>query len=185
VENDMEKELIMKHNALVAIFVLGCAVTFIGRAQADNIQFAYEGDGVTVNGTLFGANNGNGTWTITNITGTYNGIGITGLVPLGADPSYIYNNLFYSPADGSYVDDSGILFNVPGIGDVNLYFDPTLGYLSSTGNVSSGFVTTAVTVDFSAPAPEPGTLALLGTAILGSWGMIRRRGLRLARNIGS
>jgi len=175
----------MKHNALVTILILCSGLAFIGRAQADNIQFAYEGDGVTVNGTLSGTNNGNGTWTITNITGTYNGIGITGLVPLGADPNYIYNNLYYYPANASYVDDAGILFSVPGIGDVNLYFDPTLGYLSSTGNASNGFVTTAVTVDFSAPAPEPGTLALLGTAILGSWGMVRRRAFRLARNIGS
>ena len=173
----------MKRKALVAIFVLSCALAFVGGAQADDIQFSYNGGGVTVNGTLFGTNNGNGTWTITDITGTYNGIGIAGLVPLGTDPNYIYNNLFYYPAGASYVDDSGILFNVPGLGDVNLYFDPTSGYLNSTGDVSSGFVTTAVTADFSAPAPEPGTLALLGTAILGTWGMARHRAFRLARNV--
>jgi len=174
----------MKSNALVAIAVLSCTLALAGRSQADNIEFTYDGQGVAVSGTLFGTNNGNGTWTITDISGTYNGIGIAGLVPVGTDPNYIYNNLFYYPGNASYVDDAGILFNVPGLGDVNLYFDPTSGYLNSTGDVSSGFVTTAVTADFSAPAPEPGTLALLGTAILGSWAVVRNRAFRLARNIG-
>ena len=78
---------------------------------------ATRGDGVAVSGILLGDNNGNGTWSITGITGTYNGIAIAGIVPLGADPSYIYNNLLYYPADPLFVDNDGILFNVPGIGE--------------------------------------------------------------------
>jgi PEP-CTERM motif len=172
----------MKMNVLGAIAVLCCALAFATRSQADAISFNYSGDGVTVSGTLFGTGNGNGTWTITGITGTYNGIGIAGIVPLGADPSYIYNNLLYYPSDPLFVDNAGILFNVPGVGDVNLYFDPSFGYGNITGSLDPGFVTTAVIVDFSSPAPEPATLGLLGTGILGTLAVVRRRTMRLARD---
>jgi hypothetical protein len=171
----------MKKNVLGAIAVLCCALAFATRSQADAINFNYSGDGVAVSGTLFGDNNGNDTWTITGITGTYNGISIAGIVPLGVDPSYIYNNLLYYPADPLFVDNDGILFNVPGVGDVNLYWDPSFGYGNITGSLDQGFVTTAVTVDFSSPAPEPATLGLLGTGILATLAVVRRRALHQAR----
>jgi hypothetical protein len=151
----------MKKNVLGAIAVLCCVLTFATRSQADVISFNYSGDGIAVSGTLFGDNNGNGTWIITGITGTYNGIAIAGIVPLGADSSYLYNDLFYYPADPLFVDNDGILFSVPGVGDVNLYWDPSFGYGNITGGLDQGFVTTAVNVNFSSPAPEPATLGLL------------------------
>jgi PEP-CTERM motif len=171
----------MKKNVLGAIAVLCCALAFTTLSQADAIPFNYSGSEVAVTGTLFGTSNGNGTWTITGISGTYNGIAIAGIVPLGADPSYIYNNLLYYPADPLFVDNAGILFNVPGVGDVNLYWDPSFGYGNITGSLDRGFVTTAVAVDFSSPAPEPATLGLLGTGILGTLVVVRRRTLHLAR----
>lgn len=174
----------MKKNVLGTIAVLCCALVFAARSQADAIPFNYFGDGVAVSGTLFGASNGSGTWSITGITGTYNGVAIAGIVPLGTDPSYVYNNLLYYPADPLFLDNAGILFDVPGVGAVNLYFDPSFGYGNITGDLSRGFVTTPVTVDFSSPAPEPGTLGLLGIGILGTLGVIRGRRPRLvpARN---
>ena len=171
----------MKKNVLGAIAVLCCALAFATRSQADAFSFNYSGDGVTVTGTLFGDSNGNDTWTVTGIAGTYNGIAIAGIVPLGADPSYIYNNLLYYPADPLFVDNAGILFSVPGVGDVNLYFDPSFGYGNITGSLDRGFVTTAVTLDYS-HAPEPATLGLLGTGILGTLAVVRRRESRLAHS---
>jgi hypothetical protein len=171
----------MKKNVLGVIAVLFCALAFTTLSQADAINFNYSGEGVAVSGTLFGASNGNGTWTITGVAGTYNGIAIAGIVPLGADPSYIYNNLLYYPSDPLFVDNAGILFNVPGVGDVNLYWDPSFGYGNITGNLDRGFVTTAVTLNCS-PTPEPATLGLFGTGILGTFAVVRRRTSRLAPN---
>src|ERR1017187_3545080 len=138
-----ERNLVMKKNVLGAIAVLCCALAFAARSQADAIPFNYSGDGVAVSGTLFGASDGNGAYTITGIAGTYNGIAIAGIVPLGADPSYIYNNLLYYPADPLFVDNAGILFNVPVVGDVNLYFDPSFGYGNITRDCSRGVVENA------------------------------------------
>ncbi len=174
----------MKKNVLGILAVLCCTLAFAAYSQADAINFDYSGAGVAASGTLFGTSNGNGTWTVSGIAGTYNGIAIAGIVPLGTDPSYIYNNLLYYPADPLFVDNGGILFSVPGVGDVNLYFDPSFGYGNITGDLSRGFVTTPVAVDFSASAPEPGTLALLGTGILGVLGIYRRRTAQLASNRG-
>lgn len=172
----------MKKNVLGILAILCCTLALTVCSQADAINFTYSGDGVTASGTLFGTTNGNGTWAVTGIAGTYNGTAIGGIVPLGADPSYIYNNLLYYPADPLFVDNGGILFNVPGVGDVNLYYDPSFGYGNITGDLGSGFVTTPVAVDFSASAPEPGTLALVGTGILGMLAIYRRRAANLASN---
>lgn len=172
----------MKKNVLGILAVLCCALAFATHSRADAINFTYSGDGVTASGTLFGISNGNGTWSVTGIAGTYNGTAIGGIVPLGADPSYIYNNLLYYPADPLFVDNGGILFNVPGVGDVNLYYDPSFGYVNTTGDLSRGFVTTPVAVAFSASAPEPRTLVLVGTGILGMLGIYRRRAAHLASN---
>ena len=54
---------------------------------------------MAVSGTLFGTDNHDGSETITGITATYNQIGVSGIVAVGLDPYFLYNNLYY---DSSY-----------------------------------------------------------------------------------
>jgi hypothetical protein len=143
-------------------------------AWADTIALSYtDGASVNLSATLTGTPNGNGIWTITNATGTYSGNTILGILPLNADPNYVYNNLYYYPSNPTAVDYYGIVFDVTNIGSVNFWYNG--GYISTTGTANTAFVTSAVTGTFGAPVPEPGTLALLGSGVLGLTGMLRRK----------
>ena len=89
---------------VIASAVLVCAITLAGSAFADAILFAYIGPGVSVAGTFFGSNNGNGSWTVTGIDATYNSIQVSGIVATGLDPRFLYNNLYYQPSAPFAVD---------------------------------------------------------------------------------
>lgn len=99
---------------LLALTVLVCAVCLAGASRADAIPFAYSGPG-------FGSDNANGSWTITGFDATYNQIQVAGIVANGLDPHFLYNNLYYDSGYAPFaVDYYGIVFAVPGLGDVNL-----------------------------------------------------------------
>ena len=173
----------MKTHVLV-LAVLGCALVLSGTASADAIPFSYSGTGVSVAGTLFGSNNTDGSWTITGITATYNQIAVTQMVPPNSDPNFGYNNLYYDSGFAPYaVDYLGVVFNVPGLGDVNLCSYTAAGGCGSGGYASilwdgGGYQLTQVTQSNIGPAtPEPATLALFGDGPVAA-GVAARRRLR-------
>ena len=130
--------------------------------------------GVSVAGTFFGSNNHDGSWTITGIDATYNQLEVSGIVAPGLDPRFLYNNLYYDTGYAPYaVDYLGIVFNVPGLGDVNLCsYTPSGGcgnggYASILWDGGSYQYTQVKLAQFSkpetgSPVPEPSTLALWG-----------------------
>lgn len=152
-----------------------------GLARADSIAFAYSGPGLSVSGTLFGVSNGNGSWSITGIDATYNQIQISGIVANGLDPHFIYNNLYYAPGYAAYaVDYYGIVFAVPGLGEVNLCSYAPAGGCGSGDLASilwngSYYQFTQLTQSNFGPAvPEPATLAMFGTGLVAAGAFARR-----------
>lgn len=146
-------------------------------AFADSVSFSYsDGSTVFVQGTLTGTVGG-GDFTATSATGTYNGRPIS-LVAPGVDGAFIYDNVVYFPPVSGYsLDLNGLLFNVAGLGDVNLC--ATTGCAGFDGYTSisnfGGVALTNVAATFDAPTPEPSTLLMLGSGIVGFAGVLRRK----------
>ena len=177
------------NKCVLAFAVLLCAVLLPTPACADAIPFAYSGPGLSVSGSFFGTNNGDGTYTITGIDATYNQTQVSQIVAPGLDPRFLYNNLYYDSGYAPYaVDYYGIVFNVPGLGDVNLCSDNGSGGCGAGGYASilwnsNNYQFTQVSLtqpsqsNAESPVPEPSTLALLGGGLAAA-GMAARRFMR-------
>ncbi len=164
----------------LALGLVCCCVLMVAAASADTIAFSYSGTGVSVSGTFYATDNYNGSWSITGINALYNGITVTQIVPLGTDPNFIYDNLYFYPPSPTYFDNAGVLFNVPTVGQVNLCYVGAApcgsgGYTSIVWD-GSGYTFTSVTSSsFGAPVPEPSSMLLLGGGLLAVAGAVRRR----------
>ncbi|HVP50144.1 MAG TPA: PEP-CTERM sorting domain-containing protein [Candidatus Bathyarchaeia archaeon] len=176
----------MKQCVLISVVVV-CTLAVPMQLCADAIPFAYSGPGVSVSGTFFGSDNANGSWTITGIDATYNNIQVSEIVAPGFDPRFLYNNLYYEPGYADFaVDYLGIVFNVPGLGDVNLCTYTPSGGCGDGGYYSilwSGHSYQFTPVDFvrinqsqiASATPEPATLALLGSGLTAVGVLTRKR----------
>lgn len=161
---------------------LGVALTMLvlsTSAFANTVNFSYgNGSSLLVHGTLTGTLNGN-VFTATSASGFYNGTPIS-LVAPGVDGAFSYNDLVYVPPVSGYsVDMYGLVFNVAGLGDANLC--ATAGCAGSEGytNISNftkdvGYVFTNVTATFDSPTPEPSTLLMMGSGLIGLAGVVRK-----------
>lgn len=110
------------------------------------------------------------------------GNAIAAIVPVGVDPNFVYNNLYYYPANPTHVDYCGIVFDVAGIGDVNLCYYSTDGgcgsggYTAITWDSTNGYGFTGITSsNLGQPTPEPGRLALVATGAVALAGALRRK----------
>ena len=164
-------------------------------AHADaSYSYSYFGAGVSGSGdfTLTGTAT-DGVYEVTSMDGQVNGTNIAGLLPVD---SYKDNdNLFYD--SDTYLDGSGVSFLLDNAANVNIYYSNGDWFLQGDGNFvldgggdgpvltpSTLGPTTLVLTSFTfAPeaittTPEPSSIALLGTGVLGAAGMMRRRLLK-------
>jgi hypothetical protein len=133
-------------------------------AHANSVwDFTITGTGVQASGSFEAAGNGSTASTVLSMTGSYtdpqttNGT-ITGVVALNADPDFVYDNQF---GGTPYFSSNGLLFDVNGSQDVNLYSKGS-GYWIATFEPNNVVLNEAVTLTISAaPVPEPAPLAMM------------------------
>jgi hypothetical protein len=154
---------------LAAVFCLAAASPVF----ASSFVWSYSGGTDSGSGTFTATPNGHpGQYLITGITGTWDHSSITALLAPGTCCSSPANdNILYYPASPTFLDLSGVGFSFMAGGvDVNIYYCPgscnfgAAGYsvLTSANPSQVSSANGHFTV-----APEPMTLGLLGTGLVG------------------
>ena len=184
---------------ILSILVFALATT--GLAMADAFTFSFNANGQTGHGLLLDANEGGGQWSITGASGTIDGFAVTGVAPCaypgpcGPIGTTTWDNILYYPAAITFpntgaanVDWQGLMFTLANGDYLNLYYYDNqsqgadicggLGYcaslLDANGNpISSGVVSNATFAP--ATTPEPSSLVLFGSGILGLAGILRKK----------
>jgi PEP-CTERM motif len=142
-------------------------------AKADTFTFSSTGSGGGFSGTglLTASNNGDGSFTVTGISGT----GITGLI----SPNGFFNDNLLFPSGSRLVDVNGLGFTtlVGGIAYSVDIFSTVSGYeaftLDSDGNFGDDPVTFAIRSNGA--VPEPSSLVMMGSGVLALAAGLRRR----------
>jgi hypothetical protein len=176
----------------LALGALALATFCTQTSKADTFSFSFTGSSFGGSGTLTATQEGNSNqYDITAISGVVDGQNILAL--LGVNSFASNDNVLYSPgfeetflgfpiAGPFNFDSDGVSFELASGDRVNL--SESGGFFSATETAQldpakNGVRNVNENVDISvakiAATPEPGTLALLGTGILGAAGAIRRR----------
>lgn len=181
----------MKRLSLV-LGALALTVVCTQTSKADTFSFSFSGSDFDGSGTFTATALGGNEYKITAAAGTIDGASIS---LLGVNAFQSNDNLLFDPGFTEFFqgpfnfDSSGASFLLTDshgktVGDVNLSQDNfglllyDSAYLDPSGKRlpnESESIELTVTDTTPPTVPEPGSLALLGTGILGAAGAIRRR----------
>jgi hypothetical protein len=157
------------------VLVLFAMVILLASAQsayADQFNFSFSGSGLSASGIFTTDPESGGSFLVTSILGTQNGLAMTLLAP-GA---YASNDNLLFP-NFPQLDLSGISF-LSGTTDYNIYFLSGGSVYMSCNDVADGacFAPAGVPITFTAsPVPEPSSLILFGSGLAAIAGAMRRK----------
>ncbi|GGG84891.1 PEP-CTERM sorting domain-containing protein [Edaphobacter dinghuensis] len=163
----------MRYSPLLSSLALLTVLAIAASAHADTFNFAATGSSgpFSGSGTLTASLQSGGEYLISGIMGT----GVTGLIAPG---NFHGNDNLLFPAATPTLDSHGFSFteiNGPDHYDVNI-FNNGDGYFAFLDDEDNFTQTVPVTFSLATAAtPEPSTLLLLGTGILGLAGITRRK----------
>jgi hypothetical protein len=161
----------MRFFRLPITIALFSVLAITGSAYADTFDFTVTGSSGAFNGsgTLTATPIASGEYLITAITGT----GVTALIAPG---SFNGNDNLLFPLSLRQVNSNGFSFidvNGPDKFDVNI-FNNGSGYFAFLQDEDHFTETVPVTFELASTVPEPSTLFLLSTGLLGLTGVVRR-----------
>ncbi len=136
-------------------------------ALAEEWAFTYSGDGVSASGTFTTAGAALTAEDILGISGLRNGLAITGLVPVGEDANFLYDNQF-TIGEPNFTD-GGMLFSVGGgQPNTNVYFFEGAYFEVYVDGLSA--IETPISWSVTA-VPEPATVLsmLAGLGLMGAY----------------
>jgi hypothetical protein len=154
----------------ISLLLAACVVALAPSAAASTLfNLSYTAEGVSALLNLTTTNNGDGSYLVTGVTGTRNGVSVDGVVGPGAS-GFIYDNLLF-PAATPIVNYYGILYSAGGV-NYNLY--SSNGYLEDHYSPGGSLVTAHNLAVSLSQTPEPAGFVLIATGLLGV-GCLRRR----------
>ena len=145
-----------RRKLLVLAAMLLCAASF---GLADEFNFAFAGQENNISGIFVTTPQDNGQFLITDIlNGQVDGVPITSVLPL--DSYEVNDNLLFYPGDPEFFDSDGVAFTDKNGVKYDLYFFFVYNLLSDHGIDDNGDMSVA-------PVPEPGSILLMSTSLLG------------------
>ena len=172
----------MSPKNILASACVAAVLTFASQASADVFNWSYVGgSGDTASGLMTVSLSSGDEYTVTGISGTYDGFSITGPLALAACcASPANDNLFWPNNDsnnGGLLDVGGIAFTANNL-DINIFFDGSSyqDLTVPTGTGPGGFTSADSAGQFSAARiPEPITLSLFGAGLVGAAALRRHK----------